>query len=50
MHKCGKSCWSYSPISLYMQHLTCDNTDCILYKIPKDNANYAYGIYNYEHE
>ena len=35
---------------LYMQHCTCDNTDCILYKIPKDNASYAYGIYNYEHE
>ena len=32
---------------LYMQHLTGDNTDCILYKIPKDNASYAYGIYNY---
>ena len=36
--------------SLYMQHYTCDNTDCILYKIPKDNASHAYGIYNYEHE
>ena len=41
-----------SPVShlllcgLYMQHLTCDNTDHILYKIPKDNASYAYGIYN----
>ena len=31
---------------LYMRHLTCDNTDRILYKILKDNANYAYGIYN----
>ena len=36
--------------SLYMQHLTCDNPDCILYKILKDNASYAYGIYNYEHK
>ena len=35
---------------LYMQHYTCDNTDCILYKIPKDNSSHAYGIYNYEHE
>ena len=35
---------------LYMQHYTCDNTDHIFYKIPKDNASYAYGIYNYEHE
>ena len=35
---------------LYMRHLTCDNTDRILYKIPKDNASYAYGIYNYEYE
>ena len=35
---------------LYMQHLTCDNTDCILYKIPKDNASYANGIYNYKHQ
>ena len=29
---------------------TCANTDRILYKIPKDNASNAYGIYNYEHE
>ena len=36
--------------SLYMQHYTCDNTDRILYKIPKDNASHAYSIYNYEHE
>ena len=36
--------------SLYMQHFTCDNTDHILYKILKDNASYAYGIYNYEHK
>ena len=36
--------------SLYMRHLTCDNTDRILYKIPKDNASYAYGIYNYKHK
>ena len=35
---------------LYMQHYTCDNTDHILYKIPKDNASHAYSIYNYEHE
>ena len=35
---------------LYMQHCTCDNTDRILYKIPKDNASNAYSIYNYEHE
>ena len=35
---------------LYMPHFTCDNTDHILYKIPKDNASYAYGIYNYEHK
>ena len=35
---------------LYMQHYTCANTDCILYKIPKDNASNAYGIYNYDHE
>ena len=35
---------------LYMQHLTCDNTDRILYKISKDNASYAYGIYNYKHK
>ena len=33
-----------------MQHYTCDNTDHILYKIPKDNASHAYGTYNYEHE
>ena len=32
-----------------MQHYTCDNTDRILYKIPKDNASNAYGIYNYKH-
>ena len=36
--------------SLYMQHYTCDNTDRILYKILKDNASHAYGIYNYKHE
>ena len=36
--------------SLYMQHLTCDNTDRTLYKIPKDNVRYAYGIYNYKHK
>ena len=30
----------------YMQHHTCDNTDCILYKIPKDNTSYAYSIIN----
>ena len=36
--------------SLYMQHYTCDNTDHILYKIPKDDAYHAYGIYNYEHK
>ena len=30
--------------------LYCDNTDRIFYKIPKDNASYAYDIYNYEHE
>ena len=41
MHKCGKSCQSYSS----MQPL-----HAILYKIPKDNASYAYGIYNYEHK
>ena len=35
---------------LYMQHYTCANTDCILYKILKNNASNAYGIYNYEHE
>ena len=35
---------------LYMQHYTCDNTDRILYKILKDNASYAYSIYNYKHE
>ena len=35
---------------LYMWHYTCDNTDCILYKILKDHASHAYGIYNYEHE
>ena len=35
---------------LYMRHLNCDNTDHILYKILKDNASYAYGIYNYEHK
>ena len=33
-----------------MRHLTCDNTDCILYKILKDNASHAYDIYNYKHE
>ena len=27
-----------------------DNTDHIPYKIPKDNASHAYGIYNYEHK
>ena len=36
--------------SLYMQHYTGANTDCILYKIPKDNANNAYSIYNCEHK
>ena len=36
--------------SIYMRHCTCANTDCILYKIPKDHASNAYGIYNYEHE
>ena len=36
--------------SLYIQHYTCANTDHILYKILKDNASNAYGIYNYEHE
>ena len=36
--------------SLYMQHYSCANTDCILYKIPKDNASNACGIYNYEHK
>ena len=35
---------------LYMQHYTCANTDHILYRILKDNASNAYGIYNYEHE
>ena len=35
---------------LYMRHYTCANTDRILYKILKDNASNAYGIYNYEHE
>ena len=35
---------------LYMQCYTCANTDRILYKIPKDNASNAYGIYNYKHE
>ena len=35
---------------LYMRHCTCDNTDCILYKILKDNASNAYSIYNYKHE
>ena len=40
IHLCG----------LYMQHCTCDNTDCILYKILKEDASHAYGIYNYEHE
>ena len=29
-----------------MQHYTCDNTDRIIYKIPKDNASYAYGTSN----
>ena len=32
--------------SLYMRHYTCANTDRILYNIPKDNASYAYCIYN----
>ena len=32
--------------SLYMRHYTCDSTDHILYKIPKDEASHAYGIYN----
>ena len=35
---------------LYMRHYTCDNTDRILYKIPKDDASHACGICNYEHE
>ena len=35
---------------LYMRHYTCANTDCILHKIPKDNASNAYGIDNYKHE
>ena len=36
---------------LYMQHYTHANIDRILYyKIPKDNASNAYGIYNYKHE
>ena len=50
MHKCGKSCWScILQYGLYMRHYTCDNTDCILYKIPKDHASNAYGIYNYKY-
>ena len=36
--------------SLYMQHYTSANTDCILYKILKDNANNACSIYNYKHK
>ena len=48
MHNCGKSCCSYSPMWPYMQHLTCDNTDRILYKLLKDNASYAYSIYKYK--
>ena len=35
---------------LYMGHYTHANTDHILYKIPKDNASNAYGIYNYKHK
>ena len=35
---------------LYVQHYTCDNTDHILYRIPKDDASHAYGIYDHEHE
>ena len=35
---------------LHMQHYTCANTDRILYKILKDNASNAYGIYNYKHK
>ena len=50
IHKCVKSCQSYSPMQLYIRHYACDNTDHILYKIPKDNASYACGIYNYKHE
>ena len=50
MHKCGKSCQSYSPMQPLHVTSYCDNTDHILYKILKDNPGYAYGIYNYEHE
>ena len=34
----------FSYCSLYMQHYTCANNDCILYKIPKDNASNTCGI------
>ena len=50
LHNCGKSVSHILLSSLYMQHYTCDNTDHILYKILKDNASNAYGIYKYEHE
>ena len=33
---------------LYMQHYTYANTDRILYKILKENASDAYGIYYYD--
>ena len=35
---------------LYMQHYTCAKTDLILYMILKDNASYAYCIYNCKNE
>ena len=40
--------FSYAAFTCNIVH--CDNTDHILYKIPKDNASEAYGIYNFEHE
>ena len=47
--------WQVLSVIFSYVAFTCDiilvyNTDRILYKIPKDNASQAYGIYNYEHK
>ena len=42
--------WQVLSVIFSYAAFTCDNTDRILYKIPKDNASHAYSIYNYEHE
>ena len=52
---CYAQMWQVLSVIFSYAAFTCDillviNTNRILYKIPKDNASYAYGIYNYEHE